>query len=263
MGRSIVSSMKTAPSRDKPGFTVKKLEEALERGYILSSRPPGFKTKKSFAPSSIGYQHGTCPRYWHLAFSGVYFDDTPDAVGSAVMASGTAAHERIQKALEAAEVVKSLEEKAELSDPPVFGYIDLILDIDGQEVVGEIKTTGTDIFRYRASSGKPAAYHLYQVLLYMHIKNLDEGFLMYEDRDSLSVTIIRVKMNAENKKRIEDALEWMRKVRKNWEAGGEIPHAPWTARNKACRMCPIRKACWDEGLPEGSKEIGAMEVVKP
>lgn len=263
MGRSIVSSMKTAVNRPDKGFTPKKLEEALEKGYLLTAREPGFKTKKSFAPSSIGYQHGTCPRYWHIAFDGAYFDDTPDPVGVAVMASGTAAHERIQGALEKSGVVKSLEEKAILEDPPIFGYIDLILTFDDEDVVGEIKTTGGDIFRYRASTSKPAAYHLYQILLYMHIKKLDKGFLLYEDRDTLNIAVIKVNMDEENTKRIEDALEWLRKVRKNWENGGEIPKAPWTRRNKSCRMCPIFDECWEKDRPVGSPEIGAMEVMKP
>lgn len=263
MGRSIVASIKTKPAYKRDGFTAEKLEEALERGYMLSAREPGEKTKKSFAPSSIGYQHGTCPRYWHIAFGGAYFGESADSVGIASMATGVTSHERIQSALEKAGVVVSLEEKAVLEDPPVFGYIDLILEIDGEKVVGEIKTTGTDIWRYRASTGKPAVYHMYQILLYMHITKLDHGFLMYEDRDTFQICTIEIKMDEKNTKVIEDALAWMRSVRKNWEDGGEIPKAPWTRRNKACRFCPVFEACWEKDLPVGSKDIGVMEVVKP
>ena len=275
--RSIVASIKTKPKRTSEGFTVEKLEQSLEKGYLLMAREPGFKTKKSFAPSSIGYQHATCPRYWHIAFTGAHFAEHADAVGVAVMSSGTSAHERIQTALEKAGIVIPVTEKptrhsdakgkpeheAKLEDPPVFGYIDLLLDVDGEKVVGEIKTTGGDIFRYRSTSNKPAPYHMYQILLYMHITKIDRGFVMYEDRDTLQICVIEVLMDETNRKVIDDALDWMRKVRKNWEDEGEIPKAPWTQRNKSCKTCPVFETCWNSDLPVGSKEIGAMEVHKP
>ena len=269
--RSIVASIKMKPAYKRPGFTVAKLEKALEEGYLLSRREPGEKQKKSFAPSSIGYQHGTCPRYWHIAFTGAWFDETADAVGVATMAHGNASHERIQEALEKAGVVVPVppsdrprkgngkpEHEAKLDDPPVFGYIDLILEIDGERVVGEIKTTGTDIWRYRATNHKPAPYHLYQILLYM-----DHGFLMYEDRDTFQIAVMEIRMDETNRKVLDDALEWMRSVHNNWKEGGEIPKAPWTRRNKSCRGCPVFEKCWNSDLPVGSDRIGAMEVYKP
>lgn len=275
--RSIVAQIKTKPARAGSGFTVKKLEESLEKGYLLMARESEDKKKKSFAPSSIGYQHATCPRYWHIAFSGAFFEEHADAVGVAVMSAGTSAHERIQTALEKAGVTVAVtgertrkdndgskpEHEAKLADPPVFGYIDLLLEIDGERVVGEIKTTGADIFRYRSTSNKPAPYHLYQILLYMHITKIDRGFIMYEDRDTLQVCIIEVYMDEKHRKVIDDALDWMREVHGNWKDGGEIPHAPWTRRNKACKTCPVFNTCWEGDLPAGSKKIGAMEVYKP
>lgn len=263
-GRSIIAAIKVKPRSNSTGFTVEKLEAALEKGYLLSARESKFTTKKSFAPSSIGYEKGTCPRYWHIAFSGADFIESPEAFGVAVMGAGTASHDRIQKALEKAGVVVELEAKAELQDPPVFGYIDLILEIDGEKVVGEIKTTGADIFRYRMTSHKPAPYHLYQILLYMRITGLDKGFLMYEDRDSLQICVMEISMDEKNAKVLDDALDWMRTVYNNWKDGGEIAAAPWTKRNKACRHCPVFNDCWDEEkYPKGEKTIPAMEVYKP
>jgi len=285
MGRSIVASIKTKPSYKRTGFTIAKLEQALEAGYLLSAREPGDKMKKSFAPSSIGYGKGTCPRFWHIAFGGAWFEETPDAVGVATMAHGTAAHERIQEALEKAGVTVAVtgkrtredsdsgrqEHEAKLDDPPIFGYIDLILEIDGERVVGEIKTTSSDIWRWRATYNKPAPYHLYQILIYMHITGLDHGFLMYEERDTFQIAIIEIRMDETNKKVLDDALEWMRAVHKNFTDGGEIPKAPWTKKNKACRECPVFNKCWNIGLadddenrlPIGSDKIGAMEVYNP
>jgi hypothetical protein len=39
------------------------LIEKIKSGYIVN-RVDKFTTKKSFAPSTIAYSHGECPRYW-------------------------------------------------------------------------------------------------------------------------------------------------------------------------------------------------------
>ena len=46
------------------------LIEKIKSGYIIN-RGPKFQTKKTFAPSTISYSHGECPRYWYLAFDGI------------------------------------------------------------------------------------------------------------------------------------------------------------------------------------------------
>ena len=260
---TIVATLNARTQKSREGFSAAKLEKALESGYMLMSRESQHRQKKSFAPSSIGYQHGTCPRYWHIAFGGAHFEEKAAAWNVSVMGSGTAAHERIQNAFNAAGVLESKELELKNEDPPIFGYIDVILDIDGDRVVGEIKTTGADAFRYRAHTGRPAPAHLYQILTYMKVLGMDQGFLLYEDRDSLQVAIIDVSMDEVHQSMIDDAFAWMQSVYDNWKSGGEIPKAPWTRRNKSCRGCPVFDTCWDSGLPEGSTAIGAMDVVKP
>ena len=42
------------------------LIEKIKSGYIIN-RGPKFQTKKTFAPSTIAYSHGECPRYWYLS----------------------------------------------------------------------------------------------------------------------------------------------------------------------------------------------------
>lgn len=260
---SIVATLNARTQKPKEGFSVAKLEKALQSGYLLMGRESQHRKKKSFAPSSIGYQHGTCPRYWHIAFSGAHFEEKAEAWNIAVMGSGTDAHERIQTALEKSGTLEGKEVSLENDSPPIFGYIDVILNVDGERVVGEIKTTGADAFRYRSTTGRPAPAHLYQILIYMKLMELDTGFIMYEDRDSLQVAVVEVSMDDVHKEMVDDAFEWMEAVYNNWNSGGEIPKAPWTKRNKACRGCPVFDACWDGKLPVGSDNIGAMEIVKP
>jgi CRISPR/Cas system-associated exonuclease Cas4 (RecB family) len=260
---SIVKTLNARTQKSKKGFSVAKLEKALQDGYLLMGRESQHRQKKSFAPSSIGYQHGTCPRYWHIAFSGAHFEEKAEAWNVSVMGSGTAAHERIQTALKKSGILESKELEIKSDNPPIFGYIDVVLNIDGERVVGEIKTTGADAFRYRATTGRPAPAHLYQILIYMKLMELDTGFLLYEDRDSLQVAVIVVSMDEVHKEMVDDTFNWMEAVYNNWKAGGEIPKAPWTRRNKACRGCPVFDACWEKKLPVGSDSIKAMDIVKP
>jgi len=91
MGRDIVKNLKFKKHTGK-FFDPEKFATLLDEAYRNTKRPDGDMTKKSFSPSSLGYGHGTCPRYWYMAFSGAMFIDDNDAVAVANMAQGTQAH---------------------------------------------------------------------------------------------------------------------------------------------------------------------------
>jgi hypothetical protein len=116
------------------------LIEKIKSGYVVN-RGPKFQTKKTFAPSTIAYSHGECPRYWYLAFDGATFEDNADAYGAANMTAGTKSHERIQEAMgNVPDFLVDSEFKITYSDPPIFGYGDVIVNWQGEELLGEIKT---------------------------------------------------------------------------------------------------------------------------
>lgn len=272
MSRDIVASLKFKQASDDAGFTAEKLERAIEAGYLKQAREDKFTTKKTFAPSSIGYGHGTCARYWYQAFNGADFVEKVDALGVANMSNGSAAHERLEKVLEDAGVLVASEIKMELNDPPIFGFIDAMVKIDGETVVGELKTTREEAFMWRKNTMKPSGNHLYQILIYMYATKKRKGFLFYENKNDQTFLVIPVEMNERNKKILSDAFTWLRLVRKNWEDAQEnedknvnIPQRPWTKRNKICRGCPLYEKCWpEEGQPPLSDVvIPPMEVVKP
>jgi CRISPR/Cas system-associated exonuclease Cas4 (RecB family) len=103
----------------------------------------------------------------------------------------------------------------------------------------------------------------------MHAEKSDLGFMLYENKDDQRFVVIPVKMNDRNRKILDDAFDWMRRVRENWEAGNgtdsHIPKHPWTKRNKICRGCPLFDRCWPEdgSQPMSDVVIEAMEVAKP
>ncbi len=97
------------------------LTEKINSGYIVN-RVDKHTQKKTFAPSTIAYGHGECPRYWYLAFDGQTFEDdaTPDSAAN--MTAGTKSHERIQEAMaNVPDFLVDSEFKITYSDPPIFG----------------------------------------------------------------------------------------------------------------------------------------------
>jgi CRISPR/Cas system-associated exonuclease Cas4 (RecB family) len=242
-------------------FDPQKLSGMLEEAYLARRRPSGFTKKETFSPSSIGYGHGTCPRYWYLAFNGGNFVETTDALGVANMAYGTDAHSRIQKLFKEMDILVDEEVEIKLTDPPIRGYLDVLIRWGEEVVVGEIKTTREESFVFRKTTGKPMATHLIQVLIYMKATGKKKGFLLYENKNDQTFCIIPVDFNQTNEEILENVFEWLRLVRKTWEEQ-TLPARPFRSQNgKVCQACPLNKVCWEDE-PEGTIKIAKMEVPK-
>lgn len=252
------------------GLNAKVIEDLVEKGYMAHVREAKVTKKETFAPSSIGYDgNARCPRYWYMAFEGKYvFEESTDAMGMATMMNGRYAGERFGEVFEKSGSLVALEAEIITQDPPIRGYIDALIRIeneDGEEevVVAEFKTTKDAIFTIRKNTMKPLAYHLYQILIYMKATGKKNGFLFYENRDDLSFLVIPVTMDERNEKILEDALEWLREVRANWEAEGDtLPTRSFTKSSKQCKYCPVKRECW-ENLGEGTVTIKPMVVATP
>lgn len=252
----------------KSGIDVAKIHEMIEAGYAFEKREDKVRQKQTFAPSSIGYGNATCPRYWYMAFEGKYeFVEQTDSMALANMSNGNSVHERLERVFENSGELVAKDVEMKMSDPPVRGYIDVLIRINDEIIVGEIKSAKQEIFVHRANTMKPAPYHLYQILLYLKATNKKKGFLLYENKNDQSILIIPVEMDDFNEKVIEDALQWLRDVYANWETGQDgvnLPERPkgWSRRNKNCKGCPVFAECWDN-LPDGNVKMLPMEVVKP
>ena len=142
MTKNLLSQVMQAGEDKKQAIANADMDNLIEKinsGYI-ANRGPKHQQKKTFAPSTIAYGHGECARYWYLAFEGGTFQDHADAFAGANMTNGTKSHERIQEAIEASGIMIDSEFKITYDDPPIFGYGDVMLDWEGEELLGEIKT---------------------------------------------------------------------------------------------------------------------------
>lgn len=227
-------------------FGTREFGELLEDAM---KREAKFTTKKTFAPSGLGYS-GSCPRYWHYAFNGAMFEYDTDAPAMANMNAGTDAGVRLAKVLEKAGILVSAEAEARHNDPDIFGYIDAIINWKGDEVLVEIKTTRASTWTQRAVKNEVPNYQMIQLLIYMYVTSHDKGFFLTENKDTHELFVLPVKMNDERRAIVERTFDWMREVRAAADSG-ELPTRPFNKSSMQCKGCPVKNTCW-EGWTRGS-----------
>jgi hypothetical protein len=266
MARDIVKNLKFKKYDGK--FNVVEFAKMLDEAYLATKRPDGDMTKKTFSPSSFGYGNGNCPRYWYMAFSGSYFIDNNDATAVANMAYGTQAHDRLQKLIAGqssdlfkTNSLKDVKTEIEITNdyPPIRGFIDLVIDWDGEEVIGEIKTAKQEVWDTRQAEMAPSANHMLQLLTYMKLRNAKEAFFLYENKNTQEILLIPIQMTDKNKEIIDNLFIWLCEVYDNFKNGG-IPMRPFLKTSYACKGCPIKKECWSGET--GTVQIEPYEVPK-
>ena len=258
MARKIIGNLKFQKPQDD-GFDANQFAKMIEEAYLAETgKSQSWKKKNSFSPSTIGYGYGNCPRYWFIAFNGAEFQDQFDAMARANMDNGSDSHDRIQKVMGKTTVFKDKEVEVKFDSPPIRGFVDVIIEWNNKEVIGEIKTAKDEVYLIRQSEMQPTANHLIQILIYMKIRNADQGFLYYENKNDQTYLIIPVNMNDKNKKLINDIFEWMNKVHINWK-DQVLPTRSFTKSSYSCKSCPVAKTCWKE-MDDGDIEIEALAV---
>ena len=230
----------------------------IRSGYTIN-RVDKFTTKKTFAPSTVAFSHGECARYWYLAFEGGVFEDNADAYGGANMNAGTKSHERIQEAMgNVPGFLVDSEFKITSEDPPIFGYGDVILNWEGEDLLGEIKTMPSEGFEYRKIHGKPKTGHLVQLLIYMKILKKERAVLIYENKNNHELLILPVVLSDYYGGWVDRAFDWMRDVRKAWE-DKTLPEKNYRSNSKICKTCPLSKVCAEAGT--GDIKLKALEPI--
>lgn len=260
MSKSIIGNLKfQKPPEGK--FNQNKFAEEIEAGYLKQRRNDAFTQKKTFSPSTIGYGHGNCPRYWYYAFKGAEFIENTTAQGLANMQNGSAAHDRIQKVIGSIDRSVDFEVEVLSQDPPIRGYIDGVMDWDGEEVIIEIKTAKEEVYAIRQSSMKPSGNHLLQLLIYMKIRKAAQGVFIYENKNTQELCLIPIHVNDRYIKIIDELFEWLREVRAAYE-NDTLPNRVATKSTPMCKNCPVKNVCWKDKKDEGVIDIRKYEPPK-
>jgi len=247
MGRKPVAPVKVTE------FDVKAFYKALvDTAKGDAPDGPVFKQKKSFAPSTIGYGHGKCPRYWYYAFGGTLFDESTDYKSKGRMANGTDSHARIQEVVSRTGYNILVEQEALNENPPIRGFIDI--DLVDFNIPVEVKTTNDTNYRLFKASGHPSPSHRVQELIYMKIRGATEGLILYENKDTNEMHIIPILMSKRNEDFINGVFDWMKLVKSMIDAD-KLPRRGFEKGTYVCKNCPVAKAC-DAG------DVGVV-LIKP
>jgi len=260
MAKSLLQQVMLKPIEKKieSFLNSEELIAKIRSGYTIN-RVDKFTTKKTFAPSTVAFSHGECARYWYLAFEGGIFEDNADAYGGANMNAGTKSHERIQEAMgNVPGFLVDSEFKITSEDPPIFGYGDVILNWEGEDLLGEIKTMPSEGFEYRKIHGKPKTGHLVQLLIYMKILKKERAVLIYENKNNHELLILPVVLSDYYGGWVDRAFDWMRDVRKAWE-DKTLPEKNYRSNSKICKTCPLSKVCAEAGT--GDIKLKALEPI--
>jgi CRISPR/Cas system-associated exonuclease Cas4 (RecB family) len=226
--------------------------EKINEGYLVD-KSPKFMKKKTFAPSTLVYNHGICPRYWYLAFEGGTFEDEVTARQVANMENGSKSHDRIQEALKKSGIPEeNIELKISNINPPIFGYGDALLNIDNNEVLLEIKTVDDVGFERIRQANSPRAYHVLQALIYMKILNVSMGAILYENKNTHDMVLFPLTVIKKHKDYVNYMFEWMEEVYQAW-TNKELPKRPFKTKTKVCQRCPLVNLCYE--LPDGTLNI--------
>lgn len=260
MSKSIIGSLKfQKPPEGK--FDHNEFAKEIEESYLKQRRADGFTQKKTFSPSTIGYGQGNCPRYWYYAFNGAEFVETTTAQGLANMQNGSMAHDRIQKVIGNINRDTEFEVEIKNEDPPIRGYVDVVMDWNGEGVVGEIKTTKEEVYAIRQSSMKPSSNHLLQLLIYMKVLKIAQGVFIYENKNTQELCFIPIHVNDRYIKIIDELFWWLREVRAAYETE-KLPKRVATKSTPMCKGCPVKDVCWSEKKDDGVIEIQKYEPPK-
>lgn len=253
----------TLKIKKKPGGFDK--DKFLEEFYNTYESKSGFTEKKTFSPSTLGYGHGKCARYWFIAFNGADFKDTATPKAKSKMENGTFAHTRLQERLSKMNVsykVVAHEIDTVFQDPPIHGYQDsLIHDIENDLMLPfEIKTKEDSKWVHTSLTGEPDENHRIQLLTYMKIWGHKHGVFMYEDKNDQELFLTVISMDEENEKLIDYVFDWLRGVYDLYLAE-TLPNRAFTKSTWACKGCPVMDVCWKQMKNEdGDVQYPAMET---
>lgn len=235
---------------------LKGLVKALESGY-MKDEGGRLKRKRTFSPSTLVWGNGKCPRYWWYAFHETWHESDITPFSKANMGSGTDAHMRIEKAALDSGVMLEDEVEIHHDDPPIFGYADGIVEWENITYVAEIKTMKDEAWSYRRVSGKPASYHVEQLLYYMKARDAYHGLLIYENKNTHEIQVFPITMTPENEEWIQQSFRWLRLVYKAYEDDTFVCKPYKRLNAKICKGCPVKETCFSDS--EGVLKLPVLE----
>jgi CRISPR/Cas system-associated exonuclease Cas4 (RecB family) len=243
MAKSIIGKIIKKEKQDVDvNVDLNKIVDYIYDGQHKISSKAGFTKKKTFSPSTLVFGHGHCARYWYLAFEGNDWEDKNSGQSYSNMTAGSNSHDRLQEALKSSGKLIWTEKEMISNDPPIYGFADGMVEVDGQPVLIEIKTTKDEAFEYHKRNKHASNYHLEQLLIYMKIMQQKIGAIVYENKNTNEICVVPIVVKQDHVDFIEYLFDWMRQVYAAWK-NKQLPERAYRPASKVCASCPLEKVC--------------------
>lgn len=142
--------------------------------------------------------------------------DKPKPQLKRIFENGDFVHYRYYKYFLEMGILRAIEIKA-IDDDVFSGTADAIIsDKDGTPWVIDIKSCNSWVFKKLTDM---KSEHKIQILCYMYFLKLDNGMLLYENKDDQSIKIFKIQMTNENKEMIENLIKEFRELKSQIDNG--------------------------------------------
>jgi len=237
----------STPRNDGPDKTNEEIESDLIQKIDLSfvsRNDKQFKKVGGFHPSYTNQ----CARYWYYLFEGIEMETSFSPQTYRIFDNGHAVHERIYSYFRDMGILVAEEIPVTHDDPPIEGTADGIIDFYGNKLI-ELKSISNEGFEYRRIYKKPKDDHFRQAQIYMRCLDLDQAFVIYENKNNQQILPILIDRDDAF---IDKLFNKYRKFYKNFTEG-TIPDQPYKMTSKNCSNCDLYSHCWS-GVNGNKKE---------
>ena len=228
--------------------TNEQIEDELCEKIDMSFRErnkPAIKKVEGFHPSYTNQ----CTRYWYYLFNGVEVTPSFSPQTYRIFDNGHAVHERIYGYLRNMGILEAEEIPVRYDDPPITGTADGIINFNGRKLI-ELKSISSEGFEYRKIYKKPKDDHIRQAQIYMRCLDLDQAFVIYENKNNQTILPILIDKDDAF---IDKLFIKYKKFYKNF-VEDTIPDQPYKITSKNCSSCDLFSHCWN-GNNGNKKEL--------
>lgn len=215
----------------------KSLVDAIDH-QLEQSNGVIWKQSNSFAPSNSNQ----CARYAVYRLRG--FEQQVDFSGKLrrIFDLGDRVEDQLKKLFDGLGIVIDEQKEINITEPvPIRGFIDFIVDWNGPKIV-ECKSINDAGFLWRKTYNKAKDEHYRQIQFYLHAEQLDQGFVVYINKNDSEMLPILVE---QDEIFIEKTLAKYAKIYKTF-LNGDLPLRPYKQSSKNCSYCDARQWCWED-----------------
>jgi hypothetical protein len=213
--------------------------ESLRKGLdtqLLKRNKKIHKQISEFHPST----HQTCKRWYYLMFEGAESQPKFSARTLRIFDNGHDIHSRYRDYFTTMGILLDSEIPVYIETPaPIKGSADGLLEWGGKKLY-ELKSINPERFEFRKVYKKPDEKTYKQIQLYLYALDLEDGFVIYENKGNQEVLIYSVSRDDEL---IKKELRRFNNIYKIFE-NKNCPKRPYIRESTQCSECDLESWCW-------------------